>query len=1020
MSDVGACPCDGFVHPLVVTNPPGLGSVRYRVGDYDSFREALLRALSGESALAGWHPKEGGDLALQLLEWWAYLADILTFYNERAVQEVFLRTALQPEDVRRIVRLLGYRPRPGIGATGVVAALTDSARPFVLPRGLPIEGPSLSGGAAQIFELDEDVPIGTLGRRLPASARIPDVPGRAGTGIATPRDASGRLIDQLPAAAPVDRTLSISAGSTFKIALGGSIGTVGPGDTLLVLRNDWNGTPYPNVPGDFPALVAGPVNAGTPNPGPVEFALAKVRDVALAFDLNGRPVTEVTALSAHDLDPAALRDDYRILRATKLAHLWLYHARFTGSADPLQLISSGLTTVVERSLDPLGFVFGSGPPPPPPEDPRVLSGNSSDRPAHGTAHLEAVTRGINAGDPVLFEQRLPKPDPVTGAQPPSGIEGMFDAIEKTVAAALAPQGSPTALPTDLANLRAPVTQLVKVSAYSEEIWYANAPQADRIGTGPPVGPPGKSGGGAGGLLSGLTGGLLGGGGGNAEGPIPIPHSKITFAPNPFLDKMAADGIESIVVHYGWQEVGQLVDAPVPPATTTVEVSSHPAIPKALSIPVLVEDATGINGTPGLLGQTGSTTGEPLVSPLRALLNLLPVSRGQTVAPEILGSGDPTVGGQELTLGRAPLTYLADTTPGSTDGYRSTLRIRVDGVEWREVPSFYDQPANARVFVTREDDQQRTHVRFGDGENGARLPAGIDNVVAQYRVGSGAAVPPAGTLTSILRPTPGLSEVANPVPVGGGADPDPPEQIRRYAPRSVLTFGRAISGDDYETVAAQTPGVRRARVVWGWDGPSQRNVVKVFVGDDAAAVDAASAALRAFADPNRPAVVALAAPQYPELTLTVEVDPAYDPDAVSAAVVAALQDPESQPFGSDVVRIGQTVYDSQIYGACLRVSGVTAVRGLTFAVWTQVPRPIPQYLLDLVNFFAMFLLPVSPSLLAVIDPTGILARRIPNTDTYLENVPLTDQSERHAPGEGSFYLLRAASLHVTAERARHGG
>ena len=196
------------------------------------------------------------------------------------------------------------------------------------------------------------------------------------------------------------------------------------------------------------------------------------------------------------------------------------------------------------------------------------------------------------------------------------------------------------------------------------------------------------------------------------------------------------------------------------------------------------------------------------------------------------------------LRRAPLTYLADTGPRSVNGYRSTLHIRVDGIEWREVPSFYGQPPDARVFVTREDDENRTHVRFGDGENGARLPAGTDNVVASYRVGSGAAVPPAGTLTSILRPRTGLRAIVNPVPVGGGADPDPPEQIRRYAPRSVLTFGRAISGDDYETVAAQTPGVRRARVYWSWDGPSQRSVVKVFVGDDPAAVAAARTALQA--------------------------------------------------------------------------------------------------------------------------------------------------------------------------------
>jgi hypothetical protein len=69
---------------------------------------------------------------------------------------------------------------------------------------------------------------------------------------------------------------------------------------------------------------------------------------------------------------------------------------------------------------------------------------------------------------------------------------------------------------------------------------------------------------------------------------------------------------------------------------------------------------------------------------------------------------------------------------------------------------------------------------------------------------------------LVRVLPGLKAIRNPVPVGGGADPDLPDRIRRHAPRSVLAFGRAISGDDYETVAAQAPGVARARAYWVWD------------------------------------------------------------------------------------------------------------------------------------------------------------------------------------------------------------
>src|SRR6516162_4222085 len=87
------CPCGTVVHPIVIFNPPGLDAIAYRAGDYTAFRHALLQALNGERELTQpiddrvqriWRPDATGDLALQMMEWWAYLADVLTFYNERA------------------------------------------------------------------------------------------------------------------------------------------------------------------------------------------------------------------------------------------------------------------------------------------------------------------------------------------------------------------------------------------------------------------------------------------------------------------------------------------------------------------------------------------------------------------------------------------------------------------------------------------------------------------------------------------------------------------------------------------------------------------------------------------------------------------------------------------------------------------------------------------------------------------------------------------------------------------------
>src|SRR5262249_25158134 len=159
----------------------------------------------------------------------------------------------------------------------------------------------------------------------------------------------------------------------------------------------------------------------------------------------------------------------------------------------------------------------------------------------------------------------------------------------------------------------------------------------------------------------------------------------------------------------------------------------------------------------------------------------------------------------------------------------------------------------------------------------------------------------GSLTVVVQPLPGLKAIRNPVAVGGGADPDPVSQIRRYAPRSVLTFGRAISGDDYETIAAQAPGVARARAYFSFVSSSQRTIVKVYVGDNSAARDAAVTALLGAVDPNRAFTVTQAAPIPVQLSLSVVVDPDRQEKTVVAAVRVALLDPDVGLFGSNVVR-----------------------------------------------------------------------------------------------------------------------
>ncbi len=758
MSNGSNCPCDTFVFPETIYNPPDLAAIRYRVGDFVTFREALLQALPGEVELANWKPTAGGDLALQLIEWWAYLGDILTFYNERIANEDYLRTAVLDQSVRRLVNLLGYRPRPGIGATATLAALVSAKLPFSVPQGFAVQSKPGPGSSPQIFELSAATTLRTLDH---VSA------------------------DPVP--------LQATLGADGTVLLAGSVSSIKSGDELLVVEQGWNGSDS-------------------------NYAVANVASIQSQTTPRGTNNTRVSFGAGLGFPSGASPSGYRLLRSTLSAQVWPY------AGSDKALVNNGDGT--------------------------------------GTLHLNSVARQIQPGGMILLD--------ASGA----GL------------------GS----------------QLASVTAYTEVIWYANS-DVD-----PPTQPPKDK------TIPGIS----------------ILHSQITFTPA----YSGSANNSQLVIRFGWQDVGPLIPAPSPTFAGTpaeLEAVSPPNFPTG-SMPVLLEDANGVGeSATGLVGADTTTmqlsdlpSNPPLLAaPINVLYNLLQVTRGKTVSNEVLGSGDASAANQEFVLSKSPLTYLLSPVSTSGENYASTLQIQVNGVYWREAPSFYGQAPDATIFVTREDENQQTHVMFGDGVNGARLPTGPNNVIANYRFGSGGTAAAASTLTVIVNAQPGLTAIRNPVAAGGGADPQPSSQIRKYAPESVLAFGRAVSGDDYETIASLTPGVNRANAIWGFDPVQQRSMVTVYVGDDQGAVSAAQTALAADSDPNRPVTVLLAQPIPVQLQFTLEIDGIHVPDTVVAAVQQALIDPDVGLFGANRIGIGEIIYRSRIFAACLSVSGALAVHDLQF-------------------------------------------------------------------------------------------
>lgn len=125
--------------PVRPTNRPGLSHIRYRIGTYSDFREAILRGLDKDPVLSEWTHRGADDPAVALIEGASILGDILTFYQELCANEAYLRTAQQRDSIADLVRLLGYRLAPGQGGAGDVAFGIKGDKPVDVPVGFGVK-----------------------------------------------------------------------------------------------------------------------------------------------------------------------------------------------------------------------------------------------------------------------------------------------------------------------------------------------------------------------------------------------------------------------------------------------------------------------------------------------------------------------------------------------------------------------------------------------------------------------------------------------------------------------------------------------------------------------------------------------------------------------------------------------------------------------------------------------------------------------------------------------------------------
>ena len=131
LNDCGCCEGMTAIVPAEVFNRPGRPQVRYRAGTHGEFLASALAALS-DPTVRGIARKlttrDPDDFTIALLDAWAVVADVLTFYQERIANESYLRTATERQSILELARLIGYTLRPGVAASTYLAFTLEDAQ----------------------------------------------------------------------------------------------------------------------------------------------------------------------------------------------------------------------------------------------------------------------------------------------------------------------------------------------------------------------------------------------------------------------------------------------------------------------------------------------------------------------------------------------------------------------------------------------------------------------------------------------------------------------------------------------------------------------------------------------------------------------------------------------------------------------------------------------------------------------------------------------------------------------------
>jgi hypothetical protein len=185
------------------------------------------------------------------------------------------------------------------------------------------------------------------------------------------------------------------------------------------------------------------------------------------------------------------------------------------------------------------------------------------------------------------------------------------------------------------------------------------------------------------------------------------------------------------------------------------------------------------------------------------------------------NGETTAYGELLgsSSGLPEQDFVLDEVPVVDGSVTVYVKEGDDWSAWTEVLHIIDYGPTDMVYTTTLSADDTVIISFGDGQSG-KIPTIYSELRAVYTVGGGAqGNVPAGTIDT-LHIIPGLSEsqvaaasayltVANLEVALGGGDAESNDGIRQDAPQSIRALNRAVTLEDFESLAI-TSGAGKAK------------------------------------------------------------------------------------------------------------------------------------------------------------------------------------------------------------------